>query len=160
MVGTRQIASARLSGRDKDFRLSVMSWEDAEPPEDHLLVEIEISTSEGAWRSRATSVLAPGLRRVADAANRGLHDQASGEIGYAQDEGGRALAFSFTLLPEDGRIDVSVVIDEGLEPDVPVYPDSRSDTVLLRVSPEKVIAFADALEGIARRDPTHVAWSG
>jgi hypothetical protein len=155
------IATVGLSGGEASFRLEALSWE-SEAPEKRLVVSIELRSSDGTWRSRAVTVMGEDLDGVAGAASSSLdsHNIRSGLLRYARHGGEPCLVFAFRLLPDGRRIEVSVEVDSSLEPEAPSCPVDRQDTVLLRVSSGQLSAFADALEQIARRDPSHVVWAG
>lgn len=159
MAEGSHIAQLELSDQDSRFRLDAVLWGD--PSEDcHLLLSVEVETRNECWRSKATAIVPPTLTSVAAAANAlGSDWSSTGIVDYAGADGGPALAFSFRLLA-DGRVEVAVVVDSGLRPDAPIHPDDRPDQVLLRVRPEEVTAFAEALESLASHDPAHFAWVG
>lgn len=161
MAETHEIARVELADSENRFRLEALEWRDDDPDEGHVIVSVEITTGAGTWKSRAASVLPLGLGDVASAAASAARGAAGdGFLDYAAEGAGTAVAFSFRFLPDERCVVATVVVDGDLVPDGDEAVREDADTVLIRVPPREVVAFAEALEEIAAREPGHVLWAG
>lgn len=155
------IARAELSDDDGTFRLRVVGYDTDDPDEvheDHLVVGVEVETPSVAWQSRAMAVKGPALNGLVDAAQRLTAGAGRSAWRFNGEDGD--LAFRFRFHPETGCVHISIVVGDRLELDVPAFPPDEPRTFLLRVRPDELQAFAEALDVIAQRSRKRLQWTG
>jgi len=157
MYPHRDIAKAVLSDGEGSFSIKVLSYglEDVISASDNWLqVEMEVKTPDGGWKACTSVPIYPEITDLANTAQESSLGHTPDRLVWTGTD--PDLEFDFTFDVSDGRVDVGI----GCVRSDCAGISEDGHHLRLRLLPQDVGAFAEALERIAAKRPYDLVWQG